>query len=77
MESEGRVLDEAKLDMAIADLLKEEESEDPEPALDAAKPQTVFPVLPEQAEMDEVDHPRDTGFAATLRQKWAELSGAA
>ncbi len=77
MESEARVLDEAKLDSAIADLLREEEIEDPEPAAELAKPQAIFPVLPQQAEMDEEVQPRDSGLAATLRQKWAELSGAA
>ncbi|WP_170402547.1 hypothetical protein [Ruegeria arenilitoris] len=77
MESEGRVLDEAKLDTAIADLLREEESEDPEPAAEPAKPKAAFPVLPEQAEMDEEAQTRNSGLAATLRQKWAELSGAA
>ncbi|WP_170327121.1 hypothetical protein [Ruegeria arenilitoris] len=77
MESEGRVLDEAKLDSAIADLLREEESEEPEPAAEAAKPKMAFPILPEQAEMDEEVQHRNTGLAATLRQKWAELSGAA
>ncbi|WP_170546341.1 hypothetical protein [Ruegeria arenilitoris] len=77
MESEGRVLDEAKLDTAIADLLREEESEEPEPAAEAAKPKAAFPILPEQAELDEEVQPCNTGLAATLRQKWAELSGAA
>lgn len=77
MESEGRVLDEAKLDTAIADLLREEESEDPEPAVETANPKAVFPVLTEQAEIDEELEPRGAGLTATLRQKWAELSGAA
>jgi len=73
METEGRALDEAKLDSAIADILREEEPEEPEPA----QTQSVFPELPDQAEMDEEVQPQDSGLAATLRQKWAELRGAA
>ena len=74
MESEGRALDEAKLDSAIADLLSEEDPDEPEPAAVAPVTPAVFPELPRQEAMDEEDLPKDSGLAATLRQKWAELS---
>ena len=77
MESEGRVLDEAKLDSAIDDLLSEDEPEEPEPAAEPVKAHDAFPDLPEQAEMDEEVASQDKGLSATLRQKWAELRGAA
>ncbi|WP_170350557.1 hypothetical protein [Ruegeria atlantica] len=77
MESEARVLDEAKLDSAIADLLREDEPEDPEPEVKSTKAPAVFPELPQQAEMDEEVETKDSGLGATLRQKLAELRGAA
>ncbi|MEW2917985.1 hypothetical protein AB1A64_13005 [Ruegeria sp. ANG10] len=77
MESEALVLDEAKLDSAIADLLREDESEDPEPEAKSTKAPTVFPELPQQAEMDEEVDTKDSGLGSTLRQKLAELRGAA
>lgn len=76
MESEARDLDEAKLDSAIADLFSEEESEEPEPADMPASAQVAFPELAEQEAVEEA-LPTDSGLAATLRQKWAELRGAA
>ncbi|WP_420585105.1 hypothetical protein [Ruegeria sp.] len=77
MESEGHVLDEAKVDSAIADLLRDDEPEEPEPAAEPVKTHDAFPDLPDQAEMDEETAAQDTGLSATLRQKWAELRGAA
>lgn len=73
METKGEVMDEAKVDAAIADLLREEDPDEPEPA--KAKPD--FPEVPEQAETDGQEKNRETGLAAAIRQKLAELSGAA
>ncbi|WP_170762395.1 hypothetical protein [Ruegeria lacuscaerulensis] len=80
MESEGQVLDEDKLDSAIADLLREEADEEPEQqngAEAAARSEQVFPELPGQEEIDEQAAPQEIGFAASLLQKWADLRGAA
>ncbi len=77
MESQGCVLDESKLDSAIADLLQEEEREEPEPAEEAERVQRAFPELPEQAQIDEESRSQESGFTAVLLQKWAELRGAA
>ncbi|WP_170333477.1 hypothetical protein [Ruegeria arenilitoris] len=70
-------MDEAKLDSAIADLLREEELEDPEPKPKSAKALALFPELPDQAEMDKEAQKRDSSLSASLRQKWAGLRGAA
>ncbi|WP_037317017.1 hypothetical protein [Ruegeria halocynthiae] len=77
MESEARVLDESKLDSAIADLLREEEPDEPEPEVGPEKTHTAFPELPEQAEIDEEVQSGEIGLATALRQKWAGLRGAA
>ncbi len=75
MESEGQTLDEAKIDTVIADLLSEETS------FRAVQPEFARPT--ETAELDaedeKVDDPSETviGFTSALRQKWAELVGAA
>lgn len=77
METEGKALDEAKVDAAISDLLREEEPEDPEPEGEPAKAQLSFPELPKQAEIDEKAEPKETGLGAAILQKLAELRGAA
>ncbi len=80
MESEGRELDEAKLESAIADLLSDEPDDKPEPLVsadDAARKEQVFPELPEQEDIEVDVSPQSSGLAATLIQKWAEIRGAA
>jgi len=80
MESEGHVLDEAKLDSAIADLLSEESDEDPEPlqSVEAlARSEQIFPELSGQDEIDDKASPQEGGLTATLLQKLAEFRGAA
>ncbi|WP_109312851.1 hypothetical protein [Ruegeria sp. AU67] len=77
MESEGHELDENQVDSAIADLLGAEMP----PEQKAAPGQSVaFSILPEllsQESMAEDSVDNDAGLTATLRQKWAELCGAA
>ncbi|MCG7520111.1 hypothetical protein [Ruegeria sp. Ofav3-42] len=74
MESEGHELDEVKLDSAIADLMEAEAPPRPqrEPAISS-----ILPELPSQESLNEASSGNDAGLAATLRQKWAELCGAA
>lgn len=70
MESPPQELDEKKLDAAIADLMKQE-AEPRQPV--ASIKRREFPDLVAQEEVK----PEVRGFSANLRQKWAELSGAA
>lgn len=70
MESPAQELDEAKLDAAIADLLGEQTSDDTSERLE-------FPELKSQPEVEAQATPKDSGLSASLRQKLAELSGAA
>lgn len=77
MESEGHELNEGKLDSAIADLL-EAEQPTPQPAPQDEPPTAAgLPELPSQESMNEETSAQGAGLAATLRQKWAELCGAA
>ncbi|GAA6159420.1 hypothetical protein NBRC116589_15940 [Ruegeria sp. HU-ET01832] len=71
MESEGQVLDETKLDLAIADLMNQEHSV-------KSEPEPTPPTIPASEDKPQEAAP-DTviGFSASLRQKWAELVGAA
>ncbi|SDX11410.1 hypothetical protein SAMN05444358_10364 [Ruegeria halocynthiae] len=73
MESLPRDLDEEALDVAIADILNQEDSAR---KLDAGPPplRPEFPVL--QPQESSVAH-ADLGLSSVLRQKWAQLSGAA
>lgn len=66
MQSEGRSLDEAKVDAAIANLLNEEV---PKEESTTVGPRAQF--LETEAEVPE------GGIATSLRQKLAELCGAA
>ena len=69
MESPAQELDEVKLDAAIADLIGEQKAE-PSQRLE-------FPDLKSQPEISAKDTAEDGGLSGALRQKWAELSGAA
>ncbi len=73
MESPAQELDEEKLDAAIADLLGEQAAED------KAEPsqRLEFPDLKSQKEVSAQADAKEAGLSASLRQKWAELSGAA
>ncbi|CUH49300.1 hypothetical protein RUA4292_03496 [Ruegeria atlantica] len=77
METKGHELDEDQVDSAIADLLGAEMSskQKSEPAESVAS--SVLPELPSQESMGEDLAGYDAGLTATLRQKWAELCGAA
>ncbi|WP_282152423.1 hypothetical protein [Ruegeria atlantica] len=77
METKGHELDEDQVDSAIADLLGAEMSSEQksEPAESVAS--SVLPELPSQESMGEDLAGNDAGLTATLRQKWAELCGAA
>lgn len=77
METKGHELDEGQVDSAIADLLGAEMSSEQksEPAESVAS--SVLPELPSQESMGEDLAGNDAGLTATLRQKWAELCGAA
>lgn len=74
MESPAQELDEGKLDAAIADLLSEEASlaTQGEPL---KRPE--FPDLRSQDGLDAHATAETARLSVTLRQKWAELSGAA
>lgn len=74
MESPAQELDEAKLDAAIADMLKQEPSVD-----NKVEPirRPEFPDLKSQEDVTALDAHKDAGLSAVLRQKWAEFSGAA
>lgn len=74
MESPARELDEAKLDAAIADILSEEQSVE-----NKVEPirRPEFPDLKPQEDVRASRAQQDAGLSAILRQKWAELSGAA
>ncbi len=71
MESQPRDLDEDALDATIADILSQDVH------APVAEKQTVraeFPVLqPQEVPVMQAD----SGLGAVLRQKWAQLSGAA
>ncbi|WP_298850478.1 hypothetical protein [uncultured Ruegeria sp.] len=74
MESPPQELDEEKLDAAIADLLNEQrQSEDRTVA--TLRPE--FPILIPQEDVTAQAAMKDKRLSAVLRQKWAELSGAA
>ncbi|SLN49568.1 hypothetical protein [Ruegeria meonggei] len=80
MESEGRALDESKLDSALADLFSEESDEEPAQPVAAevaARTEQVFPDLTEQEEIDLDAVSEESGLGAALLQKWAEFRGAA
>ncbi len=74
MESPPQELDEKQLDVAIADLLKQE-SEPQQNVASIQRPE--FPDLRPQEEVMPESARQIGGFSANLRQKWAELSGAA
>lgn len=71
MESKPRELDEDALDATIADILGEEECA---PVVEQQAERAEFPVLDTQETPAEQSEP---GLGAMLRQKWAQLSGAA
>lgn len=71
MESKPRELDEDALDATIADILGEEGCA---PVAEPPAPRTEFPVLDTEETPTEQPEP---GLGAMLRQKWAQLSGAA
>ncbi len=74
MESAPQELDEEKLDAAIADLLNEQrQSEDQKAAM--LRPE--FPQLLPQEDVSAQAALKENRLSAILRQKWAELSGAA
>ncbi len=76
METRARAFDEERLDAAIADILQAEKADEPVAvAEEKVALRSEFPELapPEQAQ----PQLPEAGVAATLRQKWAELSGAA
>ena len=75
METRARDFDEARLDAAIADILQAENADEPAVAEEKVAFRPEFPDLAPQ-EQAEPQMP-EPGVAATLRQKWAELSGAA
>ncbi len=73
MESRPRELDEAAVDAAIADILSQEA-----PASQTASGTSLlrpeFPVLQSQ---ESIATKTEHGLSSVLRQKWAQLSGAA
>ncbi|WP_170562947.1 hypothetical protein [Ruegeria atlantica] len=77
MESKGHDLDEEQIDSAIADLLGAETP--PENGAVQVEPAAslILPELPSQESLAEETSGNDAGLTATLRQKWAELCGAA
>lgn len=77
MESEGRELNESKLDSAIADLMGAEAPSEPQKTQREPATSSVLPELPSQESLNEETSGNEAGLAATLRQKWAELCGAA
>ncbi len=74
MESPPQELDEGKLDAAIADMLDEQRDLDEQAA---AHFRTEFPRLLPQEDLKAQAARKENGLSAILRQKWAELSGAA
>ncbi len=74
MESPPQELNEEKLDAAIADMLREDACQQPNVA---SMKRPEFPDLVPQEEVRTGAKTEATGFSANLRQKWAELSGAA
>ncbi|WP_235962880.1 hypothetical protein [Ruegeria haliotis] len=74
MESPAREFDESRLDAAIADILGEDKPVE-QKAETPSRPE--FPDLSPQEEVTARIGPKDAGLSAVLRQKWAELSGAA
>ncbi|WP_050604123.1 hypothetical protein [Ruegeria sp. 6PALISEP08] len=74
MESPPQDVDEEKLDAAIAGLLDEQRELDEQAALHF---RTEFPRLLPQKEVTAQTPSKQSGLSAILRQKWAELSGAA
>lgn len=74
MESPPQELDEEKLEAAIAGVLNEQRLSDEQAA---ASLRAEFPSLLPQKDVTAQTVQKDTGLTAKLRQKWAELSGAA
>ncbi|NOD64202.1 MULTISPECIES: hypothetical protein [unclassified Ruegeria] len=74
MESPPQELNEEKLDAAIADMLDEQRELDEQAA---AHFRTEFPRLLPQKDVTAQAARKQSGLSAILRQKWAELSGAA
>ncbi|WP_241484126.1 hypothetical protein [Ruegeria sp. ANG-R] len=73
MESAPRKLDEEALDAAIADILSQEE---PTPVMEAG-PVPLRPEFPVLQPQEPLVMQADPGLSKVLRQKWAQLSGAA
>jgi hypothetical protein len=74
MESPAQELDEDKLDADIADLIGAQMS-DEEKCETLVRP--GFPSLISQEDVAAHDAEKAIGLSGALRQKWAELSGAA
>ncbi|NOD35034.1 MULTISPECIES: hypothetical protein [unclassified Ruegeria] len=74
IETQPQELDEEKLDAAIANLMEEQRELDELAALNF---RTEFPRLLPQKEVTNQAASKQNGLSAILRQKWAELSGAA
>lgn len=74
MESPAQELDEVALDAAIADLIKEENPAQSQ-EVSESRHRPEFPeLLPQEST---AAHAQDSGVGSVLRQKWAQLSGAA
>lgn len=71
MESAPRELNEEALDASIAEILNQEK---PAPVVKQQPVRTEFPLLKPQESIASESEPR---LAAALRQRWAQLSGAA
>lgn len=71
MESPARELDEEALDATIADILSQEA---PAPETSSQPVRSEFPVL--QPQENFAAHTA-SGLGGVLREKWAQLSGAA
>ncbi len=74
MESPAQDLDEDRVDAAIADILGKGAAAE-EPVEMPSRPE--FPDLPSQDSVKAETASKEAGLSAVLRQKWAELSGAA
>ncbi|WP_170414842.1 hypothetical protein [Ruegeria atlantica] len=77
MESKGHELDEDQVDSAIAELLGAEMPPEQETVPVESVAASLLPELTSQESVGEETSGDDAGLAATLRQKWAELCGAA
>ena len=73
MESAPRKLDEQALDVAIADIMSQEEPT-PDAVAGPVPLRSEFPVLQPQESLASKSDPK---LSTVLRQKWAQLSGAA